>query len=205
QATPARHCPGTAVWGEPQPLVGPEAIHALAGTGLDLRRLTWARQIHGADVARATAAGGFAGQADVLVTTERGAPLAIFTADCLPVTVYDPGARVLALAHVGWRGTVRGAVQAAVSAVTDAGGRPDRLVAAIGPSIGPCCYEVDEPVIREFAWAYPKTWEPWARATGPGRFRLDLWASNEALMAAAGVHPARIENPRVCTACHADL
>src|SRR5262249_15541205 len=162
-------------------------------------------QIHGADVARATAAGGFAGQADVLVTTERGAPLAIFTADCLPVTVYDARAHVLALAHVGWRRAVHRAVPAAVRAVTDAGGRPDRLVAAIGPSIGPCCYEVDEPVIRDFASAYPKTRERWTHATGPARWKLDLWAANEDLLAAAGVDRARIDNPRVCTACHADL
>ena len=204
-ATTTRHCPGTAVWGEPQPLVGPEAIHALAGTNLDLRRLTWARQIHGADIARATAAGGFAGKADVLLTTERAAPLAIFTADCLPVTVYDPDACVLALAHVGWRGTVRGAAQAAVGAVMNTGGRPERLAATIGPSIGPCCYEVDEPVVREFASAYPQMWERWARSTGPRRFMLDLWAANEALITAAGVEPARIENPRLCTACHPDL
>ena len=204
-ATTTRHCPGTAVWGEPQPLVGPEAVAALAGTGLDLRRLTWARQVHGADVVRATASGGFAGRADVLLTTEHSAPLAIFTADCLPVTVCDPDARVLALAHVGWRGTVAGAAQAAVAAVTQTGGRSSRLVVTIGPSIGPCCYEVDEPVVREFATAYPLTWERWINPTGPGRFVLDLWAANEALMAAAGVEPARIENPRLCTACHPDL
>jgi len=204
-ATTTRHCPGTAVWGEPEPLVGPEAIQALAGTGLHLQRLTWARQIHGADVARATAEGGFAGKADVLLTTERAAPLAIFTADCLSVTVYDPDACVLALAHVGWRGTVRGAAQTAVGAVISTCGRADRLAVTIGPSIGPCCYEVDEPVIRELASAYPQMWEQWVRVTGPGRFMLDLWAANETLMTAAGVEPARIENPRLCTACRPDL
>ena len=204
-ATTTRHCPGTAVWGEPQPLVGPEAVAALASTGLDLGRLTWARQMHGADVARATARGGFAGRADVLVTTEPTAPLAIFTADCLPVTICDPEAGVLGLAHVGWRGTVRGAAQAAVDAVVGAGGRADRLAATIGPSIGPCCYEVDAPVVSEFRAAYPSMWEHWARPTAPGRFMLDLWMANEALVAAAGVDPARIDNPRLCTACHPDL
>ena len=204
-ATTTRHCPGTAVWGEPQPLVGPEAVAALASTGLDLGRLTWARQMHGADVARATARGGFAGRADVLVTTEPSAPLAIFTADCLPVTICDPEAGVLGLAHVGWRGTVRGAAQAAVDAVVGAGGRADRLAAAIGPSIGPCCYEVDAPVVSEFRAAYPSMWERWARPAAPGRFMLDLWMANEALVAAAGVDPARIDNPRLCTACHPDL
>src|SRR5438093_4088895 len=204
-ATTTRHCAGTAVWGEPQPLVGLEAMQALASTGLDLGRLTWARQIHGADVARATARGGFAGRADVLVTTEPSAPLAIFTADCLPVTICDPEAGVLGLAHVGWRGTVRGAAQAAVDAVVGVGGRADRLAATIGPSIGPCCYEVDAPVVSEFRAAYPSMWERWARPAAPGRFMLDLWMANEALVAAAGVDPARIDNPRLCTACHPDL
>jgi len=204
-ATTTRHCPGTAVWGEPEPLVGPEAVTALAGSGLDLGRLTWARQIHGADVARATASGGFAGRADVLVTTEPAAPLAIFTADCLPVTICDPDAQALALAHVGWRGTVRGAAQAAVAAVTRAGGRRERLTATIGPSIGPCCYEVDAPVIREFATAYPSMWERWTSQTHAGRFMLDLWTANEDVLAAAGLDRARIDNPRLCTACHPEL
>src|SRR2546422_8628842 len=75
------------VGGGRQPLVGPEAVAALASAGLDLGRLTWAREMHGADVARATARGGFGGRADVLVTTEPSAPLAIFTADCLPVKI----------------------------------------------------------------------------------------------------------------------
>jgi len=204
-ATTTRHCPGTAVWGEPEPLVGPEAVTALAGAGLDLGRLTWARQIHGADVARATARGGFAGRADVLVTTAPAAPLAVFTADCLPVTICDPDAGALALAHVGWRGTVRGAARAAVEAVTRAGGRLDCLTATIGPSIGPCCYEVDAPVIREFATAYPSMWERWTRPTRAERFMLDLWMANEDVLAAAGLDRARIDNPRLCTACHPEL
>lgn len=204
-ATTTRHCPGIASWSESDSPFRPEAQQALAPAGLDLGRATWVRQVHEADVARATPRGGFAGRGDVLVTTEPGVPLAIFTADCLAVILYDPTPRALAVAHVGWRGTARGATQAAVTALQALGARPERLHAAIAPSIGPCCYEVDEPVIQRFASAYPSRWERWARPNGPGHWMLDLWTANEELLASAGVASDRIESPRLCTACHLEL
>src|SRR5262249_57056097 len=108
--------------------------------GLDLSRVSCARQVHGADAASVPAAGGFAGLVDVLFTAERGVPLAIFTADCLAIVLYDPSAPALAVAHVGWRGTVRGATQAAVKAIARLGGRAGALPAALAPAIGPCSY-----------------------------------------------------------------
>lgn len=201
-ATTTRHCPGVAPWSEGASPLRAEAATALAATGLDLARVSWARQVHGADVARATPAGGLVGVADVLVSTEPGLPLAIFTADCLAVTLCDPEARVLALAHVGWRGTVRGTAQAAVAAAREAGARVERLRAAIGPSIGPCCYEVDEPVISQVSSAYPSLWERWVRSGRAGHWMLDLWTANEKLLQRAGLASGRIENPRLCTACH---
>ena len=167
-------------------------------------RVAWGWQVHGADVA-AVDAGGFAGHVDALVTTVRGVPLAIFTADCLAIVLVDVEAPALAVAHVGWRGTVRGATQAAVAAIVGAGARPERLRAAISPSIGPCCYEVDAPVIDAFAAAYPDRSRAWMTTSRhAGRVMLDLWAANAALLEDAGVDPARIENPRVCTACHVE-
>ena len=182
-----------------------EAASALRGIGLDFARLTYARQVHGADVAVAPAGGGFAGAVDVMVTRERAVPMAIFTADCLAVTIYDPVPPALVVAHVGWRGTVRGAAPAAVGALRDAGGQPGRSIVTIAPSIGPCCYEVDEPVIGDFAERYPDLWERWMAAAGPGRWMLDLWTANEELLMRAGIGAARIDNPRVCTACHPEL
>src|SRR5207249_11061002 len=82
--------------------------------------------------------------------------------DCLAIILYDPEVPALGAAHVGWRGTVRGAARAAVAALGPLGARPERLHAAIAPSIGPCCYEVDEPVTRELARAYPDRWKAWA-------------------------------------------
>src|SRR5712691_8431604 len=160
-ATTTRHCPGVASFAEPISAANPvapfnaDAIRTLMVAGLDLTRVSYAKQVHGAEVARAPEGGGFAGTVDILVTVEPHAPLAIFTADCLAIVLYDPEVPALAAAHVGWRGTVRGVAQAAVAALGRLGARPERLYAAIAPSIGPCCYEVDEPVTSELARAYP--------------------------------------------------
>jgi purine-nucleoside/S-methyl-5'-thioadenosine phosphorylase / adenosine deaminase len=203
--TTTRLCPGvTPAWQASGPF-DDNARDLLAREGLDLSRVAYARQVHGAEVAAAPAGGGFAGDADVLTTTERGVPLAIFTADCLAITLWDAEAGALSVGHVGWRGTVKGGQQAAVRALVALGARAARLRAAIAPAIGPCCYEVDDPVIGEFARAYPGRWEAWTRPSRPGHVMLDLWAANEALLAEAGVDPARIENPRLCTACHPEL
>src|SRR5215510_14511549 len=137
--------------------------------------------------------------------TSFGVPIAIFTADCLAIVLYDPLAPALAVAHVGWRGTVRGASQAAVKAITRLGGRAGSLRAAIAPSIGPCCYEVDEPVTGQFARAFGERWRAWVKPSRAGHVMLDLWSANEALLVDAGVAPDRIENPRLCTACHTEL
>jgi YfiH family protein len=204
-ASTTRHFDGTMPFAERGVPFWPDAVDLLRPARLDVARVAYARQVHGTDAARVTAAGGFAGTADVLVTTEPGVPLAIFTADCLPVTLYDPSARVLVTAHVGWRGTVRGATRAAVAALEQAGGTAAAAVTTIGPSIGPCCYEVDEPVISELADVHAARWQRWTAAAGPGKWMLDLWQANEDALADAGVAPARIENARLCTACNPGL
>jgi purine-nucleoside/S-methyl-5'-thioadenosine phosphorylase / adenosine deaminase len=210
-ATTTRHCPGISSFAEPivpeapKPPFRVEAVAALRGTGLEMSRVGYARQVHGADVAWVPAGGGFAGLVDILVTAERGVPLAIFTADCLAIVLYDPSARALGVAHVGWRGTVKGTTQKAVRAIGEVGGSARSLRVAIAPSIGPCCYEVDEPVTAEFARAFGERWRSWVAPSRPGRVMLDLWSANEALLAEAGVAPESIENPRLCTACHPDL
>ena len=210
-ATTTRHCPGVTSFAEP---IGPEAPRppfrseasaVLGAAGLELSRVSYARQVHGADVARAPAGGGFAGLVDILVTAERGLPLAIFTADCLAIVAYDPSAPALALAHVGWRGTVRGATQTAVKAISRVGGKAGSLRVAIAPSIGPCCYEVDEVVTAEFARAFGERWRAWTTPSRTGHVMLDLWSANEDLLIDAGVPPSAIENPRLCTACHPEL
>ena len=204
-ATTTRHFSAVTSPAEKAPPFQAEAAAALRDVGLDLSRLTYARQVHGADVAVAPPGGGFAGAVDVIATRERAVPLAIFTADCLAITLCDRDASALVVAHAGWRGTVRGAAPVAVGALRGAGGRPAAAAVTIAPSIGPCCYEVDEPVIGALSAAYPDRWERWVASSGPGHWMLDLWAANEELLVEAGIDAARIDNPRVCTACHPEL
>jgi YfiH family protein len=182
------------------------ARDVLASVGIDHARLGWARQVHGKTVACVGPDGGrFGDGADVLVTDASGVGLSIFTADCLALVMYDPDAGVLAVAHSGWRGTVRDVPGTAVRALGELGARPERLQVAIAPSIGPCCYEVDEPVTRELGAAFPDIWARWMTPARPGHVMLDLWKANEDLLDRAGVDPARIENARACTACHRDV
>jgi YfiH family protein len=149
------------------------------------------------------------GTGDALLTRRRGRPLAVFTADCVGLVVADPDAPALGVAHAGWRGTVRGIAGRLVAALVEtAGARPERLHAAIGPSIGPCCYEVDEPVVGPLRAAFPGAWERWARPAGPerpGRWWLDLWTANFEQLVAAGVRAEAIRSPGLCTGCRRDL
>jgi len=202
-----RHFPGVRPWRHPDGPFEAKALalfdhHGLRGSGGE--PVAFLRQVHGAEVV-VVAQGGLAGQGDVLVTSQTVLPLAIFTADCLPIILYDPAGRRLAMAHAGWRGTVGAVAGVAVGALTRAGGTANTLLAAIGPSIGPCCYEVDTPVIDRFAAAFPAAWRQWVTAVGPGKWMLDLWQANQDQLRAAGLEPERIDNPRLCTSCRTDL
>ncbi len=196
-----RHFPGVGAPGSGAVFTA-EGGALLAPRGLDAPP-AFAKQVHGADVLVAERAG-HAGEADALLTERPGLPLAILTADCLPIVIYDPAGRRLAAVHAGWRGTVRSVARAAVDRLVEAGSNADGLLVGIGPSIGPCCYEVDAPVIDRLRVAFPGGWERWVTPARPGKWMLDLWAANHDQLTAADVDPSMIDNPRLCTACNID-
>jgi len=157
-----------------------------AEVGADEERLTLNRQRHSATVHRAHP--GRRGEpGDGLWTDEPGVPMLKLTADCVPIALArTEGGPALALLHAGWRGLAEGIVAAGVSAL--GGGR---LAAAVGPAIGPCCYEVGTEVAELFDADLLR-----------GR-NLDLWSAAERALIAAGV--AEVERFDLCTACGADL
>jgi YfiH family protein len=139
---------------------------------------------------------------DVLVTDRPDVPVLLRFADCTPVLIYDPIHRALAVAHSGWRGTVQGSTRAAVEALRrEYGSHPSAMVAAIGPSIGPCCYEVGEDVVDAVHTAFTAA-DGLLPRRASGRHHFDLWAANRRLLAEAGIH--QIATSEVCTACRAD-
>ncbi len=217
-ASTTRHCLGIAPSNSPHPALSPTVVHSSSEaspfgqdawglfrvSGLDLSRAAFLSQVHGAE-SRRVEQGGHAGTGDILLTTSPGLPLAVFTADCLAIVLAAPAERLLAVAHVGWRGTVKGAAARAVTALVALGAEPKTLAVAIAPSIGPCCYEVDRPVIEPLRRAFPERWKQWVAPAGPGKWMLDLWAANETQLTMAGCRAERIANPRLCTACRRDL
>lgn len=175
-----------------------------AAAGFAAERVAFATQVHGASVRSVGAGeGGFRplGEHDALVTTHPGVVLTLSIADCVPIYILDPVRPGVGLAHAGWRGTLAGAGPAAVAALRAAGARPADCTALLGPSIGPCCYAVDEPLAAEFE-----------RAFGPGvalrrgdRAFLDLWTANRRALVRAGLHAEQVLVSGLCTACRRDL
>jgi YfiH family protein len=131
--------------------------------------------------------------------------LTVSTADCLPILLVDRRRGPVAAIHAGWRGTVRRIVERAVQTLRDRyGSDPADCVAALGPAIRGCCYEVDAPVIDPLSRALP-AWRDCARAVGGGRWHLDLAAANRRILEAAGIPPDAIHDAGLCTRCRRDL
>lgn len=138
---------------------------------------------------------------DVIVTRERQMPLLGTFADCVPIYLADRRGRGIALAHAGWRGTVARVAEEAVVALHERFGiEPADCRALIGPSIGPCCYQVGEMVAGAAREALPHG-ERWLRPDGPNHYRFDLWRANHAVLRAAGVPEEQIQIAGLCTSC----
>jgi purine-nucleoside/S-methyl-5'-thioadenosine phosphorylase / adenosine deaminase len=135
-----------------------------------------ARQVHGSVVARARGDGSPLGEADAVVCALPDVPVAVVTADCVPILLAGRDARVVAAVHAGWRGLAAGVIEAALDALARAGAGPGELAAAVGPHIGPCCYEVDEPVLERLGARFGSALAAAATPTRPGHARVDLGA-----------------------------
>lgn len=153
-----------------------------AAFGFEPERVVFARQVHGTRLIEQPAE--FA-EADGHVLREPGTAALVFTADCLPVAVAGP--KGVAMLHAGWRGLAGGILAAGVEAV-------EATSAAIGPGIGPCCYEVGDEVLDAFSGL--------GEGIADGRM-LDLPEVARRQLAAAGVE--EVESAGLCTSCEAEL
>ena len=174
--------------------------------GARLDALVEAEQIHGSAVA--VVGGGAGGTVvpgvDALVTRSPDIWVAVYAADCVPALVLDRGGPAIAALHAGWRGTAGGIVGETIRRMHDVFGTdPARCLVALGPAIGPCCYEVDVPVARAMEGA--PWWAESSRPTGAGRWHLDLREALRRQFLAAGVPGPAIEVVSECTKCRSDL
>lgn len=145
---------------------------------------------------------GFIGAVDGLVTDRPEVGLVITAADCVPLYLVDPVRPAIGAGHAGWRGTVRGVATALVQRMTlEFGSDPARLWAVVGPAIGPCHYEVDEPVMAPLRAALPDQWQALARPAAPGKWHLDLWECNRRQLVDAGLPAEQVLTAGVCTCC----
>lgn len=178
--------------------------------GVQADRFTTCAQVHGSKVVRVAqeqvGCGAFSlqdtiAQADALITDLPDVPLLLFFADCVPVLLADKRTGAIGLAHAGWRGTVAEIAAKTISAMQQFfGTRTQDLLAAIGPSIGSCCYEVDD-----FVYNQARKYQSYFLAKGNGKYQMDLWGINKQQLLDCGVSEDNIAVAGVCTAHNAEI
>lgn len=191
---------GLHVGDDPEPVVA-NRERAAAAAGLHLDDLVFCKQAHGRVVAQVGAADRGRGSradeeaiqdTDALVTTEPGVGLVVMVADCVPIVMVDPAARVLACVHAGWRGTTLRVTEAAVDHMVKLGAEPGRLVVGVGPAIPAERYQVGEDVLDAAREGFGAHADELVRPDGTGRWLFDLWAANRLVLSEAGVPDANV-------------
>ena len=167
------------------------------------------RQVHGTDVLVVdrplSESDHFPGGWDALVTDQPGVTVAVRTADCVPVLVHDSRRRVVAAIHAGWRGAVAGVVSRTITLMaTRFGSAQSDLRVSIGPSAGPCCYEVDDPVLDRLRVGLVE-WQAVVQGYRRHKARLDLKALIRQQVERQGVPALSISAVNLCTICHDQL
>ena len=206
-----------------------------AALGFGKMRVAALRQIH-SDIVHVVGAAEFpqgeqAPKGDALITRQPGVLLTIQTADCIPILLADTRQRAVAAIHSGWRGTAQRIAEKTLGRMQmEFGTHPQDVIAALGPGIGGCCYEVGHDVVKEFTAKFTNArewfagpvdalengdndpnWLPWLTMRPPGhappapRAHLDLIAANRAILEGAGIASKNISSSDFCTACSTDL
>ncbi|HTR55542.1 MAG TPA: peptidoglycan editing factor PgeF [Kofleriaceae bacterium] len=190
-------------WGDDRALVDENRRRVAAHAGYAPEQLQAMRHVHGTavwkvgdpvDVTPGPA------EFDGLVCDRVGPVLGAFAADCIPLLFADPDARVIGAAHAGWRGTVGGVARNVVARMVECGARADRVRVALGPSIGPCCFEVGPEVVEQFRAAFGDV--PGMVVAGPRKDHVDLRVATRVLLERAGVRAEHIDDRPPCTRCN---
>ena len=177
--------------------------------GLDMSRAVGCRQVHGDEVRiiRTEDAGRLAYDerpydADAMLTDVPGVPLVAYSADCCTILLYDPTCRTVGAVHAGWKGTAAGvALKTLVAMMSAYGADPLTVHAAIGPSIGECCFETDADVPEAIRAELSESADRFIEKRG-GKYHVDLKQINRLWLLRGGLDPRNIEVHPDCTMCH---
>jgi hypothetical protein len=200
---------GTATQDYPHYVQGNRSILARA-FGTRVERLVTVTQVHGTDLLvidtpNPDYAHFLKIECDGLITNQPGVMIGVSVADCVPILLLDPMKKVVAALHAGWKGTAGEIGRKGVEALVGMfGSRQADILAAIGPAIGRCCYEVNAPVMEAFRKSGAGL-ECFEQKSTPGNWRLDLVAANYGQLLAAGLSETNIETTPLCVSCEHDL
>jgi polyphenol oxidase len=187
-------------WGDDPANVAENRRRVAVHAGFDVEKLQVTKHVHGTRVWIVGDDVPDPPEFDVLCTQRPGDTLGAFAADCIPMVFADPVKRVVAAAHAGWRGTVAGVAAIAVRAMQDRfGSKPADVRVALGPSIGPCCFEVGDEVTAAFREALPGLEGLVVR--GPQKEHVDLRVATRAFLEREGVPSQSIDDRPPCTRC----
>jgi purine-nucleoside/S-methyl-5'-thioadenosine phosphorylase / adenosine deaminase len=178
--------------------------------GIEADRIVTCRQVHEDRVQVIDALPQVPPRADAIITSSPGIYPAIKTADCLPILLLDPERRVAGAIHAGWRGTVLRITRKVIRIMKSLyGTNPTDLVAGLGPAIGPCCYEVDEVVLKPFRQGFPQAEQFIIKSKSGNRskesLRLDLVGANRFELIQEGVPSTNIHSVELCTSCNSAI
>ncbi len=182
--------------------------------GVDLTGFTFASQTHSSNVTLvdqckrgkgSTESETAIPNTDALITKTKGIFICIQVADCVPIILYDPENRAAAVIHAGWRGTLRKVTEATIRMMMQTfETHPSELVAGIGPSNGPCCYEVGEDVKNEALKSLGSIKDVIKPTKKKEKYIFDQWHANLLQLRYAGVKEKNIEIAGICSQCHSD-
>jgi polyphenol oxidase len=181
--------------------------------GISISNFVFMKQVHGDKVAvignDERSKGAFSHEdaidgVDAMITTTPGICLLVQLADCVPVLLFDPEKKIVAAVHAGWRGTMKQITKNTVKKmIQEFGCNPQNIVAGIGPSIGPCCFESKDIELRK-KWERIYSEKDRVISVHKEKTGIDLWRANRIQLMRAGVKEENIESAEICTSCNTD-
>ncbi|KXZ39562.1 conserved hypothetical protein [Alkalithermobacter thermoalcaliphilus JW-YL-7 = DSM 7308] len=174
--------------------------------GFNFNNLTFNKQVHGDNINIIDKEKiGKTFEGDGIITNLRNVPILVFVADCVPIAIIDTKNKAIGLVHAGWRSTFSQISKKAIDTMKQIyNSNTEDILCLIGPSIGPCCYEVNKELVDKFNNKFTNPDRKFY-IIKEGKYFLDLWNINEYILSSCGIKKENIINTKMCTCCNNDM